>query len=141
EPRFSVTDALDNAHRLDQTFFRSLVTSAAPQVDLLASPERAVATHLDPAKLRRLIEVGSTTHGYTVVDLPRSDGLVLDALDQLTAIVIMANQELATVKSAGRLAATLRQRYGRDKISLVLSRSDRQADIGHGDVERAVGCE
>jgi Flp pilus assembly CpaE family ATPase len=45
------------------------------------------------------------------------------------------------VKSASRLAAALRQRYGRNKISLVLSRSDRHADIGQQDVERAVGCE
>jgi Flp pilus assembly CpaE family ATPase len=35
----------------------------------------------------------------------------------------------------------LRQRYGRDRVSVVLSRSDRQADIGHADVERVVGCE
>jgi Flp pilus assembly CpaE family ATPase len=45
------------------------------------------------------------------------------------------------VKSAGRLATAMRQRYGRDRVSVVLSRSDRQADIGHSDVERVVGCE
>jgi Flp pilus assembly CpaE family ATPase len=32
----------------------------------------------------------------------------------------------------------LRKRYGHDKVSVVLSRSDRQADIGHADVERAI---
>jgi Flp pilus assembly CpaE family ATPase len=68
-----------------------------------------------------------------------SDGGVLDALDQLTTIYIVVNQELATVKSASRMAGMLRTRYGRDKVRVVLSRSDRQADIGHADVEKAIG--
>jgi pilus assembly protein CpaE len=53
--------------------------------------------------------------------------------------VVVANQELATVRSASRIASALRQRYGKDKLSVVVSRADRLADIGHEDVERAVG--
>ena len=37
------------------------------------------------------------------------------------------------------MATSLRQRYGKDKLSVVVSRADRLADIGHEDVERAVG--
>ena len=85
---------------------------------------------MDSAKIRTLIEFASTAYKYTVLDLPRSDAAVLDTLDTLNAIVVVVNQELATVKSAGRLASTLRQRYGREKVQVVLSRSDRQADIG-----------
>jgi pilus assembly protein CpaE len=141
EPRFSIVDALENTHRLDQTFFRGLVTRVAPQVDLLAAADRAVAAHLDPARVRRLFEFVTTLYRFTVVDLPRWDGPVMEALDYLKTIVIVANQELATVKGASRLAGALRQRYGRNRVSLVLSRSDREADISQQDVERAVGCE
>jgi pilus assembly protein CpaE len=141
EPRFSIVDALENTHRLDQNLLRSMVGEAVPHVDLLAASERPVAGHLEPAKVRRLFEFAATTYAYVVVDLPRTDGPVMDALDHVHQIVIVANQELATVKSAGRLATTMRQRYGRDRVSVVLSRSDRQADIGHADVERVVGCE
>jgi Flp pilus assembly CpaE family ATPase len=45
------------------------------------------------------------------------------------------------VKSGARLAATLRQRYGRERVKVVLSRTDRQADIGITDVERTMGAE
>jgi pilus assembly protein CpaE len=141
EPRFSFADALDNTHRLDSTFFHGLVAHAGPELDLLASPERALAGQADAAKIRTIIEFAGSAYKHTVLDLPRSDAAVLDALDMLNAIVIVVNQELATVKSAGRLAAALRQRYGREKILIVVSRSDRQADIGHADVERAVGGE
>jgi pilus assembly protein CpaE len=140
DPRFSVMDAMDNTHRLDQSFLRSLVTQFAPGADLLASPERHGSTRLDTEKTRRVIEVAASFYRYTVIDVARSDTAVLDGLDALTVIYVVANQELATVKSAGRLTALLRQRYGRDKVSLVLTRSDRQADIAHEDVEKAVGA-
>ena len=64
---------------------------------------------------------------------------MLDALETVAQIVVVANQELATVRSASRIAAALRQRYGKDKLTVVVSRSDRLADIAHEDVERAVG--
>jgi len=140
EPRFSIIDALENTHRLDASFFRTLVVEA-PGGDLLAAPDRAFAGPLDPAKIRVLIDFAASIYKYTVIDVSRSDIAVLDALDQLSSIAIVANQELATVKSASRLAATLRQRYGCDKIKVALSRADRQADIGHSDVERAIGSE
>jgi pilus assembly protein CpaE len=111
----------------------------APQTDLLAAPDRSLGATLQAESIRRLIAFVAGTYKYTVLDLPRSDGAVLDALEQLASIYVVANQELATVRNAGRIAATLRQRYGRDKVSLVLSRSDRQADIGLEDVEKAVG--
>jgi len=139
EPRFSVVDAVDNAHRLDQSFLKTLVTSVTSQTDLLASPERPTVGRLDSAKTRQLIELTAATYKHTVLDLPRSDGAVLDALEQLKGIYIVVNQELATVRSATRVAAMLRDRYGRDKVGVVLTRSDRQADIGHADVEKAIG--
>ena len=55
EPRFSVADAMENTHRLDEAFFESLVVQTkAAGVHLLASAERAVgsrghAAHLDAA--------------------------------------------------------------------------------------------
>jgi pilus assembly protein CpaE len=139
EPRFSVLDAIDNSHRLDQNFLKTLVTGATSHTDLLASAERPSVGRLDVGKTRRVIELASSIYKHTVLDLPRSDGNVLDALEQLKAIYIVANQELATVRSATRVAGMLRERYGRDKVGVVLTRSDRQADIGHADVEKAVG--
>ena len=111
----------------------------APHTDLLAAPDRPIGGPLQPESVRRLISFVAATYKHTVIDLPKSDGAVLDSLEQLANVFVVANQELATVRSAGRLASTLRQRYGREKVTVVLSRSDRQADIGFEDVEKAVG--
>ena len=141
ETRFSIADALENTHRLDQVYFRSLVTQIAPSTDLLASPDRAAASGLDVPRIKQVIAFASTVYKHTVIDVARSDRSILETLDQLNSIFIVVNQELATVKSASRMAGALRKRYGNHKVSVVLSRSDRQADIGHADVERAIGSE
>jgi pilus assembly protein CpaE len=53
--------------------------------------------------------------------------------------VLVTNQELATVRSAARLSSALQQRYGRDRLQLVVNRFDERAEIGQRDLERATG--
>jgi pilus assembly protein CpaE len=74
-----------------------------------------------------------------VLDVPRSDAAALDALDQAARIVVVANQELATVRNASRIAASLRQRYGSDRVTVIVNRVDTHAEIGRDDVEKVVG--
>ena len=140
EPRFSIVDALENTHRLDEAFFRNLIIKTKSGVDLLASSDRVMAAPPDARRIRALLEMAERHYRFVVLDVPRSDAAVLDALEGVKHIVVVANQELATVRSASRMATTLRQRHGKEKLNVVLSRSDRLADIGHEDVERAVGA-
>ena len=44
----------------------------------------------------------------------------------VATIVVVANQELATVRNASRIAATLRQRYGNDRVTVVSAASTRR---------------
>ncbi len=139
EPRFSVADAMENTHRLDESFFESLVVrSKAAGVHLLGSAERAVGA-VDLRRIATLLQFAATHYRYTLLDVPRSEAAVLDSLEGVASIVIVANQELATVRNAGRIAGTLRQRYGKDRVKIAISRFDKQAEIGAEDVERVVG--
>lgn len=141
EPRFSIVDAVENVHRLDAAFFRSLVVRSKSGVDLLGASGRPMPGSVDATRIRAVLEFASQTRRYTVLDVPRSDPAVLDSLEVATQIIIVANQELAAVRSASRMVSTLRQRYGQHRLNLVLTRTDRRAEIGHEDVQRAVGLE
>ena len=112
-------------------------TSAGP--NLLASSDRPVTNVVDSRRLSTVLEFAASQFPYTVVDVPRSDVAVLDSLDTATTIVVVANQELATVRNAGRMASALRARYKTAKVMTVINRTDRRAEIGQQDVERAVG--
>lgn len=138
EPRYSVLDAIENVHRLDKAFFSGLVGQARSGLALLASSDRASAAAVDSANIRSLIEAAARHYAYVFLDVPRSD-LMLDALESASRVIVVANQELATVRAATRLSASLRQRYGRDRLSVVISRFDLQSDIGQSDVERVLG--
>lgn len=140
EPRFSIVDAMENVHRLDESFFRTLVVKTKSGVDLLASSDRVMVSPVDVRRIRTILEFAERHYRYIVLDVPRSDTAVLDALESVRRIVVVANQELSTVRNASRISAALRQRYGKDRLMVVLSRVDRLADIGQEDVERAVGC-
>jgi pilus assembly protein CpaE len=139
EPRFSIVDAIQNPQRLDKAFFRSLVTKTKAGPDLLASSDRSIIGPIDSRGIAAIIEFASRQYEHVLLDVPRSDSTVLDALDAVSRFTIVANQELATVRSASRLAATLRQRYGREKVGVVVSRYDKTADIAREDMSKAVG--
>ena len=138
EPRFSVVDAMENTHRLDKAFFESLVVQTKSGVQLLASSERAVG-NVDVRRTSMLLQFAAAQYRYTLLDVPRSEAAVLDSLEAVAAIIIVANQELATVRNAGRMAAAFRQRYGKDRVRLIITRYDKQAEISQEDVERVVG--
>ena len=141
EPRFSVMDALENVQRLDAAFLSGLVVRTKSGLDLLGASGRPVTGNFDTARIRALLDFPSRTNRFTVLDVPRSDTIALDSLDSATKIVLVVNQELATVRTGARMATTLRQRYGPSRLHLVLTRTDRRAEIGHEDVERTVGVE
>jgi pilus assembly protein CpaE len=138
EPRFSLTDALDNTHRLDLAFFNGLTAQTAAGVTLLASPENATAGPIDAHRIRLLLDFAVRNYRYTVLDVPRSNPAMLDALEAAMQIFVVTNQELASVRGANRVGEALGRRYTREKVSVVVSRFDRGADIGVDDIEDVV---
>ena len=139
EPKFSVADALENTQRLDTSFLKSLCVKTKAGPDLLASPDRALAVLVDAGRVRAVIEAAARHYRYVVLDLCRTDPAVLDGLDAVKKFVVIANQELATVRGATRMAAALNQRYGKERVVFAVSRFYPKAGIGQADIERVVG--
>jgi len=139
DARFSVIDALQNLHRLDAQFLKSLVCRTVSGLDLLASADRPTAHALDVRRLGSVIQLAASHYAYTVLDVPRSDLGVLDSLDHVANIIVVANQELATVRNAGRMAAALRARYPKTTVATVINRTDGKSEINQQDVEKVVG--
>jgi pilus assembly protein CpaE len=138
EPRFTIADALENVSRVDEAFFRGLVEKTKAHVDLLGSADRMAQGATDPGRVRLLLDFARRAYRFTVLDVPRSD-MTLDALEAVTNLVVVTSQELPSLRSAGRLAHTLRSRYGAPRVKAVMNRFDKRAEIAHADVERVIG--
>lgn len=141
EPRFTVLDAFENIQRIDESFFAGLVEKTDAGVHLLAAPNRPRPGGVDTRRTRPLIEAAAQHYRLAVLDVPRSDMAVLDSLDAATTIVIVTTQEIASLRSAARMAELLRQRYGAARTKVVINRFHKDAVIAHDDVERVIGGE
>jgi pilus assembly protein CpaE len=137
EPRFTIVDALQNAHRLDEAVFRGLVTPTGAGVDLLASSDTWSATST-PDGIKRLVAVAARLYRYVVLDLPRAGSGTLEALEDLTRVVVVANQELSTIRHATSLVAALQRRFRGERVSVLVSRFDPQSEIRRQDIEKVV---
>jgi len=140
DPRFTILDALENTQRLDEAFFRGLVVHTRSGLDLLGAAVRVLGGHLDPARVRTLIDFAVRYYRAVVIDVPRGDPAALDALDSASAIFVVVNHELPTLSSAYRIVSRLRQKYGSERISLLVNRSDKHSDISVSDIEKAVNA-
>jgi pilus assembly protein CpaE len=139
EPRFSIVDALENVHRLDRAFLNTLVVRAKSGIDVLASPERPSLRHPEGAELRGLLDRLASNYTYVVLDLPKTDLALIDAVEPVAVMSLVVNQELPTVRRAAQIGGLLRQRYGKDRVAAVVSRYDPRAEIGQEDIERVIG--
>jgi pilus assembly protein CpaE len=139
EPRFSVLDALENVHRVDESFFKGLVEKSKAGIDLLGSSDRILPGPIDPRRFHALLEFATRKYRYTVLDVPRSDVAMLDVLEAASTVVLVTNQEVPALRTASRLGQTLRTRYGATRVKTVVNRFDRKAEIGHADIERVTG--
>jgi pilus assembly protein CpaE len=140
DPRFTILDALENIQRLDEAYFRSLVVHTRSGLDLLGSAVRVASGQLDSQRVRTLIDFASRYYRVVVLDVPRADASALDALEAASSIFVVVNQELPTLSCAYRLVSRLRQRYGSERIALLVNRSDRHSDISMADIEKAVNA-
>jgi pilus assembly protein CpaE len=139
EPRFSILDALENVHRVDESFFSSLVEKARGGVHLLAASSQAIHRQIDDKRVRALIDAATHAYQATVLDVPRTDPVMLDSLDAASRIVVVTSQEIASLRNAARLTETLRGRYGDSRVAVVVNRFSDDAVIDLAAIERVVG--
>ena len=132
-------DALENLHRLDSAFFRSLLVKTQPGLDLLA-PRTALLTRAWTSagcdRHRVCVQLSTPT---PLLDVPRSDIAVLDSLDH--ARDDRRGGEPGTGNGPKRRphGGGAAARYGKSKVMTVINRTDRRSEIGQQDIERAVG--
>src|ERR1700683_1065440 len=121
-PRFGVPDALENLHRL-----------AAPQ-----QPFHAIPT---PAELARLFDLLVNHYRYVVVDASsRLDSTTRLLSDLSNAVLMVAQTDVVSLWSAGRIHAFLEEGTGRNRLRMVLNRYKKIPGFTDEDVENATRC-
>jgi pilus assembly protein CpaE len=141
KPPFTIADALTNLHRLDASLLDSYMTRLDSGLQVLAGS--AVPTAVEPSvsDFARLLDMMVDQFRYIVVD----GSSRLDAATRLVSnlaekVLLVAQADVTTLWSAGRVAQYLGETGSRDRFALVLNRYRKVAGFNEADAEAAIGA-
>ena len=140
-PTFSVMDALQNLHRMDSSLLEGLMTSTKDGLHLLAGPQQPYTTAPAAAELARLFDLLVSHYRFVVVDCSGRMDETTRLLSDLSNVVLMVAQtDVVSLWSAGRIRNFLEEGNGRKHLRLVMNRYKKIPGFSEEDVEKATAC-
>jgi pilus assembly protein CpaE len=140
-PSFGVPDALENLHRLDASLLDGLMTPCKDGLHLLAGPQQPYPSVPTPAELARLFDLLASHYRYVVVDASgRLDATTRLLSDLSNAVLVVAQTDVVSLWSAGRIHDFLEEGTGRNRLRIVLSRYKKIPGFTDEDVEHSTRC-
>jgi len=140
-PSFGLFDALQNLHRMDTSLLQGLMTSCKNGLQLLAGPQQPQVLAPAVAELARLFDLMVAQFRYVVVDCSnRVDDTARVLCDLSNAVLMVAQADVVSLWSAGRMRSFLEEGTGRDRVRLVLNRYKKIPGFSDEDVEAATNC-
>ena len=140
-PAFGVYDALQNLHRLDTSLLEGLMTQCRGGLQLLAAPQQPFSLEPTAAELARLFDLLVSHFRYVVVDSSgRVDRTARLLCELSNAVLLVAQTDVVSLWSAGRMRPFLEEGAARDRVRLVLNRYKKIPGFSDEDVEKATDC-
>src|ERR1700722_6363520 len=140
-PQFGVADALQNLHRMDVSLLDGLMTATPEGLHLLAGPQQPYPTEPTPGELARLFDLLVNHYRFVIVDASsRMDATTRLLSDLSNAVLMVAQTDVVSLWSAGRIHAFLEEGTGRDRLRMVLNRYKKIPGFTEEDVEQVTNC-
>jgi pilus assembly protein CpaE len=140
-PTFGLVDALQNLHRMDTSLLQGLMTSCKNGLQLLAGPQQPQVLAPAVAELARLFDLIVSQFRCVVVDCSnRVDETARVLCDLSNAVLLVAQADVVSLWSAGRMRTFFEEGSGRDRVRLVLNRYKKIPGFSDEDVEAATNC-
>jgi pilus assembly protein CpaE len=140
-PQFTIVDALQNLHRMDGSLLDGLMTPYRNGLHLLAGaqqPHNAIPT---ASELARLFDLLVNQYHFVVLDCSgRMDATTQTICDLSNAVLLVAQTDVVSLWSAGRIQSFLQEGAGRDRLRIVLNRYKKIPGFTDEDVEKATNC-
>jgi pilus assembly protein CpaE len=140
-PQFGVLDALQNLHRMDHSLLDGLMTPTKEGLHLLAGPQQPYPTEPTPGELARLFDLVVNHYRFVVVDASsRLDPTTRLLSDLSNAVLVVAQTDVVSLWSAGRIHTFLEEGTGRDRLRMILNRYKKIPGFSEEDVQQVTNC-
>jgi pilus assembly protein CpaE len=141
KPQFGVLDALQNLHRMDVSLLDGLMTTTKEGLHLLAGPQQPYPTEPTPGELARLFDLVVNHYRFVVVDASSRLDPTTRLLSELSnAVLVVAQTDVVSLWSAGRIHTFLEEGTGRDRLRIVLNRYKKIPGFTDEDVQQVTNC-
>jgi pilus assembly protein CpaE len=141
KPQFGVLDALQNLHRMDVSLLDGLMTTTKEGLHLLAGPQQPYPTEPTPGELARLFDLVVNHYRFVVVDASsRLDQTTRLLSDLSSAVLVVAQTDVVSLWSAGRIHTFLEEGTGRNRVRIVLNRHKKIPGFTDEDVQQVTNC-
>jgi pilus assembly protein CpaE len=139
--QYSVADAVNNLQRLDQSYWRALVSNGIPNLEIITAPSTPTGKQLPAAQLKQAIAFMRTQYDWTVVDLGRhANNTTMTMLDMVDETYLVTTQEIPALHQAKQLIQLLVESgYGRSQLRLILNRLPKRSDVTLEELEKMLG--
>jgi pilus assembly protein CpaE len=140
-PQFGVLDALENLYRMDVSLLDGLMTTTKDGLHLLAGPKQPYPNEPTPGELARLFDLLVNHYRYVVVDASsRLDPTTRLLSDLSNAVLVVAQTDVVSLWSAGRIHTFLEEGTGRDRVRIILNRYKKIPGFTDEDVQQVTSC-
>jgi pilus assembly protein CpaE len=140
-PSFSVLDALQNLHRMDASLLEGLMTQTKDGLHLLAAPQQPYVAAPAPAELARLFDLLVSHYRYVVVDCSsRLDQTTRMLSDLSNAVLMVAQTDVVSLWSCGRIRMFLEEGGNRNRLRLVMNRYKKIPGFTEEEIEKVTNC-
>ncbi|HEV8412391.1 MAG TPA: AAA family ATPase [Bryobacteraceae bacterium] len=138
---YSVADAVNNLQRLDQSYWRALVSNGIPNLEIITAPSTPTSKQLPALQLKQTIGFMRTQYDWTVLDLGRqANNATLTMLDRVDETYLVTTHEIPALHQAKKLIQILLESgYGRSQLRLILNRLPKRSDITLEELEAMLG--
>jgi len=136
---YSVLDALNNLHRLDQSYWNALISNGLPGLEIISAPQALVSKQQpNQEQMQNMLTFVRGQYDFSIVDLGRSLNLTaMNALDEIDETYLVTTLDVPALHQSKQIIQTLTSvGYGRERLRLVLNRMPQRLDVTPDELEK-----
>lgn len=143
QPTYGLADALANVSDLDEVALNTFVTKHKSGLHVLSFKRENSQENFEKAKhLTQLLPLLREHYPYVMVDLSQGlDRVFSPVLLQATKVVLIAQQNLASIKNSSQIIRLLSFEFGlnKDQVEVMINRYEKRQSIRLKEIQETLG--
>jgi len=138
---YSLADAVNNLQRMDQSYWRGLVSNGIPNLEIINAPTSPAGRQLPAGHVKQVVAFARTQYDWTVLDLGRNvSTATLSMLDMVDETYLVTTPEVPALHQAKQVVQVLLDAgYSRSHLRLLLNRTSKRIDVTFDELESMLG--